>query len=340
MSTTPTNEQPDTAVSYVLSSLDLIAEIGVNREEVLEGSGLTSKELANIDGFVSSSKVLKLVENIERVTGVEGTGLFFGSRLGYSHHGMLGVAAFSKGTLREAVDTLIGFAQSRFLGVEFSHLDYGEYSGVGVELNVPNEKFEIYLSEVIFSTLFRHISSLSNSDTSGGKIKFRHSKPSYHQLYKNLFGVEVEFDAGCYELLMKTEEFNKDLSFPGIETFESATQIVQNQMPVLQKTSLYEKVKSVVDRSESIPTIDAMADRFNVSVRTLRRKLSDRGITYKIMSNERKCALAEAYLSDGSRSISEIARQLDFSNASSFTKAFTKWKGVSPKIYRESNSRT
>ncbi|PCK07166.1 MAG: hypothetical protein COA42_15745 [Alteromonadaceae bacterium] len=329
-------EELDTAVSYVNAGLDILVEIGVERSLVLENTGLTSKELGNIDGFVSSSKIIRLVDNIEALTGIKGTGLFFGGRLGFSHHGMLGIAALSRATLTEAIDTLIEYAKSRFHGVTFTHVNRGNYSGFGIELDVINEKFSIYISELIFATVYRHLDSMSNSQLSNAIIRFRHAKPDYFQLYTNLFQQKVEFGSECYELLLDEDEFSKGLSYSCEETFESASHIIKNQMPASKESTFIDRVNDLIEKSDMIPSIESTAKTFNMSVRSLRRRLSEAGITYTSIVNVKKCSLAEAYLAGGKFTISEVAQRLEFSNASSFSKAFKQWKGVSPKSFKTS----
>ena len=71
-----------------------------------------------------------------------------------------------------------------------------------------------------------------------------------------------------------------------------------------------------------------------MSVPTLRRRLEEEGTTFTELVDELRRDLAERYLRDSRRSISEIATLLGFSHAPAFHKAFRRWKGVTPSAHR------
>jgi len=333
-----TQESPDTAVSYVISGLELLDEIGVSRTLALKDTGLTDKELINIDGLVHHSKIMKMLENIEVITGLKGIGLYFGNRLGFYHHGMLGVAASSHLNFKDAIDTLVKYAQVRFQGVKFSHVNRGEYFGLGIELNTSSEKYSVYLTELIFATVYSYVKTWTSAKTTEAIVRLNHSKPDYYNLYPDVFGVMPEFDAGCSEMLICSTEFNKTLSPAGNETLEYALKLIEKELPVLVECDFYNRVKSIVERSasiSSIPRIESIAETCNVSIRTVRRKLRRSGKTYKYLVNSKKCIFAEIYLENEGYTIGDVAEKMGFSNSSAFTKAFTSWKGLSPRGFRE-----
>lgn len=71
-----------------------------------------------------------------------------------------------------------------------------------------------------------------------------------------------------------------------------------------------------------------------MSVPTLRRRLEDEGTTFTELVDDLRRDLAERYLRDSRRSISEIASLLGFAHAPAFHKAFRRWKGVTPSAHR------
>jgi AraC-like DNA-binding protein len=78
----------------------------------------------------------------------------------------------------------------------------------------------------------------------------------------------------------------------------------------------------------------AVASALGTSVRTLQRKLREQGFSYVSILNETRRQLGTAYLLEERYSITEIAFQLGFDDASAFARAFRRWTGVSPSEYR------
>ena len=82
-------------------------------------------------------------------------------------------------------------------------------------------------------------------------------------------------------------------------------------------------------------TIEALAERLNMSERTLRRKLDLEGTSYSQILMRVRHALALDYLTATRLKIVDIASALSFSDVGSFRHAFKKWTGLSPNEYRE-----
>jgi AraC-like DNA-binding protein len=80
--------------------------------------------------------------------------------------------------------------------------------------------------------------------------------------------------------------------------------------------------------------METVAADLAMSVPTLRRRLEEEGTTFTDLVDDVRRELAERYLRDPQRSISEIASLLGFAHAPAFHKAFRRWKGVTPTAHR------
>jgi len=74
-----------------------------------------------------------------------------------------------------------------------------------------------------------------------------------------------------------------------------------------------------------------IARALNLSLRSLQRKLEERGVTFRKLLDDTRQQLAEQYLKDSTLSVSEIAYLLGFAEVSSFSRAFKRWTGRAPR---------
>ncbi len=118
------------------------------------------------------------------------------------------------------------------------------------------------------------------------------------------------------------EFFEKDLKkkLSDIETHASTT----------------ERLKAIL--LESLPSgdysIETMSAKLSMSKRTLQRKLTTEGESFKnILQNVRK-ELAEYYLEKSNIPLSEISFLLGYTEPNSFIRAYSLWTGISPGKYR------
>lgn len=79
---------------------------------------------------------------------------------------------------------------------------------------------------------------------------------------------------------------------------------------------------------------DVVAKSLGVSARTLARKLADEETTFQRTLEGVREALARSYLTDSAMPLTEIAFLLGYTDASSFSTAFRRWTGASPREYR------
>jgi AraC-like DNA-binding protein len=86
-------------------------------------------------------------------------------------------------------------------------------------------------------------------------------------------------------------------------------------------------------------TIDSLADELGISRRTLQRRLSAQGSSFKRMLQIVREDQSQRYLEDPRLAITEIALLLGYSDQASFSNAFKMWCGCAPSEYRQrSNS--
>ncbi len=92
-----------------------------------------------------------------------------------------------------------------------------------------------------------------------------------------------------------------------------------------------ERLLSDPDR---MPSMAEIAAELHITVRTLRRRLADEGTTFRgLLNNVREIKAAE--LLRTSATVEDVARRLGYAETANFTHAFTRWRGMSPRAYRQ-----
>jgi AraC-like DNA-binding protein len=77
-----------------------------------------------------------------------------------------------------------------------------------------------------------------------------------------------------------------------------------------------------------------VAANFNISARSLQRKLREEGVTYQQLSDRVRKSLAVHYIRSGNYQLKEISGMLGYNELSAFTRAFKRWTGQPPASYR------
>jgi AraC-like DNA-binding protein len=113
-------------------------------------------------------------------------------------------------------------------------------------------------------------------------------------------------------------------------------QILTGMINDLKTSNLVGQVKrAIIDNLPSgTPSEELIAKQVFVSSRTLQRRLADESTNFRTLVLEVRRELAEQYIADRTMPLAEISYILGFSDTSSFSRAFKKWTGDSPALFR------
>ncbi len=118
----------------------------------------------------------------------------------------------------------------------------------------------------------------------------------------------------------------------------------QNDALVADHLARIGRVDSLRDRVHALlvehlpdggPSEATIAQRLCMSPRNLQLQLAQEGTSYKVLLNCARQDLARSYLQKGKYSIKEIAFLLGFSDDATFTRAFRRWTGQSPRRFAD-----
>jgi AraC-like DNA-binding protein len=87
--------------------------------------------------------------------------------------------------------------------------------------------------------------------------------------------------------------------------------------------------------SDGVPRLEQVARHLGVGSRTLQRRLSELGHSYQSLVDEARREVALRLVAEGRQSLIEVAFLTGFAEQSSFTRAFKRWSGTTPRAFRE-----
>ncbi len=82
-----------------------------------------------------------------------------------------------------------------------------------------------------------------------------------------------------------------------------------------------------------IPNLQQVASGLGLSSRSLSRRLSEQGLSFRQIIDGIRCDLAQTYLKDGF-TIGEVAFYLDYAGQAAFSTAFKRWTGLTPRQFQ------
>ncbi len=185
------------------------------------------------------------------------------------------------------------------------------------------------------------LAALSNEATSGEfrplAVHLRHPVPGSAAAHEEHFGCPVHFSSDRDALLVAEDTLSQpnrvgDAEMVAFFDTHLAAEVEKRD----DERSLDRRLQLEISRSlsEGVPTLSDTARRLGMSGRTLQRRLSERGVSYQSVVDEARRRLARRMLRETDSTLLEIAFMTGFAEQSSFSRAFRRWEGQTPRSYR------
>jgi AraC-like DNA-binding protein len=311
---------------------------GVAREELLRAAVLTPERLQNSSGRVSNEEYERVQLAALELTKNEALALHIGEQSQFAGFDVIPSLLAHAETLRDALHTYFRFQAILFDGPSSALQEEGETAILRYEFNRGKLRCERFNAELGNAGLLRMLRHHAGPGVHVRRVFFEYAAPGHAAEYARIFkGAErfgngftgMEFDVA----LLDCRSVHAD---PGMyRMFED--QAVGRLERVTRETSFSSQVVEYLAASPSGARLEmsTVAQHFNISERSLRRRLCEEGVTYSQLVERALGSIAQRLLQDPKQSISETAYALGFSTPSAFHRAFKRWTGETPNGYRK-----
>ena len=154
--------------------------------------------------------------------------------------------------------------------------------------------------------------------------------------YQNLFGGKVHFNANQTAVLFPAAWLERPIAGADAKRrsqLEARLKALSRAGELDIVSRLRRELRVGLLRREI--SGDQMAEQLGLSRRTLHRRLDEHGVTFQQIQDEVRCEFARQLLLNTRLSIAKIGMIVCYTEAGVFTRAFTRWTGMSPSGWRE-----
>lgn len=336
--------EPNTLASGVLD-LQLLMRLIENRvpvEQLLQGTGISHQQLSSPNAHISLPQKLSIFSNALDQEQEPGLGLQVGSQARFSDFGVLGYAVFSSNTLLDAL--LMGFKYLRLAGPVLRKKMWVE-DNLGyfrADELIENKDLLPFCSEYWFSAILRLCEEVLQAPFPSIAIYFPYPKPKYHALYQEVFKCPVYFDSPHLEWQFNAQSLYQPLPTANTATLQLCLKSCEQVLEQFSgQTQLIDTVTQMLLTSpKKMMNIETVAERLNMSSRTLRRHLAADNTSYQTLLDHVRFELSRQYLLSTQMKIEDISEIIGFTDSANFRHAFKRWSGNSPSQYRKQHSQS
>lgn len=321
---------------FLLQTLGQVAaQKGANAEHLCRGLGFTLADLDDPALRISYRQAVAMIQRALKVLPDQGLGLCVGNQNVLGTLGLLGHVISLCKTLRDAF--AVGERhQHTSGGIATSRIHEGaQQVMVDVECLLPFAEVQVFAAEEFFASLMIYGRTLVGSEFKPLRMEFMHAPPAYAAEYQRLFGDDVRF--GCLHNRMVLEAQWLDVPLPNHHALalRQALGLLELESAQLhRKMDLIQAVERAISRDLQGSQLEKVASDLNMSGRTLRRRLTEHGMTFEALLEQVRRARCMGLLGNPSLSIERITQEVGYSDVRSFRRAFKRWTGLSPSAFR------
>jgi AraC-like DNA-binding protein len=321
------------SASLLVRALRAAEAEGADRRTMLAAIGINEKRLRNPLSRLSSQLALRSFAVLERYFGDPSIHIRIGEKASMQNFSDMGYATRLEANLASVIEANVAIQQLRQTMYHTSfdatgkppflmwtcHPDYVESYAPVIEFSVAT-----------YARLSRQIlgePALLRS------VHFQH-KPRFEiGKYEAAFGCNVQFSAPQTRMEIAARQLFRPSPHANQKLFEAASERYRQPANWMSEGSAhlaysYFYLSNEIDKSP--PTLGRMAASFEMSERTLRRKLVEEGKPFRELLELVRQDLCRLYFMEDKRSLGEIALLLGYSDLSAFTRAYKRWHGVAP----------
>ncbi|GGA52665.1 AraC family transcriptional regulator [Dyella nitratireducens] len=315
-----------------------VERIGLSPAVVLRQAGLPATLHLTGQVSITTAQYFALWKALETLAPEQGLGIKLVQMADASVHPPSTLAAFYARDYRDGLFRLARF--KRLCSPEHMHVaEKKSECTITVEWLYAAEATPAVALDVAFATFVELGRRGTNQRLVPLRMELTRRRPK-SDIYRTYFGCPIRYGAQRDALILKSIDL--DRRFPGHnpELLDMLTPALASALGELQRSSsISEQVKAVLKRSlaSGRPELSVVANELGMSERTLQRRITDEGKTFRELLVEARQELGRQLLSDAAADIDEVACLLGYQDTSSFYRAFRDWEGVTPSRWRELN---
>ncbi len=330
--------QPNFIGHVFAHKLNYIASVliknGVYLSTLLKDTNIDQHRLNDREYKISKEQIIAFFRNILSLK-IPGISLLLGEGIKPNDYGLYGCTLLSCKGLQDTLEFSIRYHNLVTKTVLMSlHIDKESgNSSIRFEdlLLAPDlTEFNIELQCAIVLSLVREC--IDDRDFTFTQLKFSFKQPRNYQLYEKHFQCPISYENVHNEFVLTNEE----LSLPTPRSNPFAMPLLLAQCDIV--------LNSIATKNELLITINQwvasnmhknicaedLSNYLCITPRTLRRKLSSQGTSFREVVKELRCEAAIKLIQETKLTIEDIAASIGFNDVSNFRAAFKKWTGTTP----------
>lgn len=330
------------SMSYLAWVCEFMKSYEVDRRRLLLGTGLEDSDPCDLAGEMTEAQHLLLIRNAMQLSGDPSLGLAMGFNRHISTLQSYGFAIMCCETYGEAIRVgceyqgTLGRFSGRFL--QLSMHQEGSEAVMDIETRPGLGEMTTFAVEEMLGSIVASTRWVTGKTLPLREIRCAYPPPPHQAAYARYFSCPILFGALRTQVRFDAAFLHTRLPMANASAARVHLEHCKRRADDVDsiQDGLLARVRTqIVGAVATGLGLEACASSLAISPRTLRRKLQQRGLTYQALVNDVRLGLACSYLEKTDLPVEVIAERVGFKEPTSFSRAFKRSFGCSPRSFRQ-----
>jgi AraC-like DNA-binding protein len=317
--------------------LEVCAQFGIHQKEILSGAGWLDENLQTPSLYIAFDKMYPLWKSILRSTGDPMFGLHAAERVPFGTYRVLDYLLAVSSSPKDALERISRSFALANSALRLALRSYRHLAFLELESSEKLQSFARPHIEYALANCFLRLRAVMQRNLKAIEVHFTFGQPSSTSEYGRTFGAPVRFRQAVNRIVFSRELMEIRLPLADPELCELLEDYAQRQLRNIPGMSpaLAELQSAMAENfSAGNISLDFLARQLGKSRRSLQREIQANGMTYRELLDAVRRDRALSLIHHQDLSIKEMAAKLNFTDSSSFCRAFRRWTGKSAFTYR------
>jgi AraC-like DNA-binding protein len=326
----------------VRALVEVVELKGVTRKQLFAAAELDENRLLDDAATFEQGEYSRLQEAAIDVTGDEALGLCLAERVSESAFALVAHLVTHAPTLREAIEAAISYGTIVTDGYHLRLRERLDSATIAYEFPRTSPRSDRMLADFAMAGFLKLVRIFAGPQAQPTRVSFEAPPPRNVREYARVFEGAERFEQDFTGIEFPRAYLSCSPLHANVELFTAlrtqAERVLERRAPAQGHADLLRRFLEACVPMR-IPSMSAAAAELGISARSLRRRLSEEGVSYRALLQDALQRSAERMLSESHRSVQETAYAVGFSDPAAFHRAFKRWKGVTPNQFRNGTGR-
>lgn len=313
----------------------ILRGFGADPDAVIRRAGLDPRLFDNENNLIPYAALGRLLAGCVAHTRCPHFGLLVGQRATLSAIGPIGGLMQHSPTVEEALSALVEHLHLHDRGAVPTLTVSGDVAMLGYAIYQPGVEGAEQITDGAIAIAINIMRALCGRGWVPDEVLLPRNPPADPYPYRRFFQAPVHFAQEVATLVFPVRWLGHrtagaDPIFR--QVFEAHVEGLEATINDNWRESLRRMLRTEILTNRC--SAAAVADRLAVHPRTLSRRLQADGAGFQRLVDETRFEIARQLLTHPKTSLGEIAAALGYSEASAFTRAFRRWSGQTPTVWR------